>query len=183
MDPKPFGGGFYSRKGEGFGEHHVTGRRECQPQPSDGRIQLTFPIEASGFGSVLVTHAALEPKEARLLAQAADWAKTPLASLSNTWKPMHQELVQNAKTHVSTTVPDGMILIPAADYDFVVQGMPIEGGGEVTSGSHSPMLGIGIGLGYVPAAQAKPETELTIDVRGRPRRARVVKKPIYKRED
>ena len=62
------------------------------------------------------------------------------------------------------------------------QGMPIDGGGEVTSGSHSPMLGIGIGMGYVPAAHAKAETGLTIDVRGRPRRARVVKKPIYKRE-
>jgi glycine cleavage system T protein (aminomethyltransferase) len=62
------------------------------------------------------------------------------------------------------------------------QGMQIEGGGEVTSGSHSPMLEIGIGLGYVPTAQAKPDTELIIDVRGRPRRARVVKKPIYKRE-
>ncbi|MGH3009342.1 MAG: glycine cleavage system aminomethyltransferase GcvT [Gaiellaceae bacterium] len=62
-------------------------------------------------------------------------------------------------------------------------GMSIEGGGEVTSGSHSPMLEVGIGMGYVPAAQAKPGTELTIDVRGKPRRARVVKKPIYKRED
>jgi aminomethyltransferase len=62
------------------------------------------------------------------------------------------------------------------------QGMAIEGGGEVTSGSHSPMLEVGIGLGYVPAAQAQPGTELTIDVRGRPRRARVVKKPIYQRE-
>jgi aminomethyltransferase len=62
------------------------------------------------------------------------------------------------------------------------QGMPIDGGGEVTSGSHSPMLEAGIGLGYVPAARAQPGTELTIDVRGRPRRARIVKKPIYKRE-
>jgi aminomethyltransferase len=62
-------------------------------------------------------------------------------------------------------------------------GMAIEGGGEVTSGTHSPMLDIGIGMGYVPAAQAPPGTELTIDVRGRPRRALVVKKPIYKRED
>ncbi|HEU5477772.1 MAG TPA: glycine cleavage system aminomethyltransferase GcvT [Gaiellaceae bacterium] len=61
-------------------------------------------------------------------------------------------------------------------------GMPIEGGGEVTSGSHSPMLEVGIGMGYVPAAEAKSGTELTIDVRGRQRRARVVKKPIYKRE-
>jgi aminomethyltransferase len=63
------------------------------------------------------------------------------------------------------------------------QGMPIDGGGVVTSGSHSPMLEVGIGMGYVPAEQAKPGTELTIDVRGRPRRARVVKKPIYRRED
>ncbi len=61
-------------------------------------------------------------------------------------------------------------------------GMPIAGGGEVTSGSHSPMLDVGIGMGYVPAAQAAPGTGLTIDVRGKPRAARVVKKPIYKRE-
>jgi aminomethyltransferase len=63
------------------------------------------------------------------------------------------------------------------------QGMTIEGGGEVTSGTHSPMLDVGIGMGYVPSAQAKIGTELTIDVRGRPRRAQVVKKPFYKRED
>jgi aminomethyltransferase len=61
-------------------------------------------------------------------------------------------------------------------------GMAIEGGGAVTSGTHSPSLDVGVGLGYVPGAQAKPETELTIDVRGKPRQARVVKKPIYKRE-
>ncbi len=63
------------------------------------------------------------------------------------------------------------------------QGMAIEGGGEVTSGTHSPMLDRGIGMGYVRAEQAEPGTELTIDVRGRQRRARVVKKPIYKREE
>jgi len=63
------------------------------------------------------------------------------------------------------------------------QGMAIAGGGEVTSGTHSPMLDQGIGLGYVPAGQAAPGTELTIDVRGRPRGAEVVKKPIYKRKE
>jgi aminomethyltransferase len=62
------------------------------------------------------------------------------------------------------------------------QGMAIDGGGEVTSGTHSPMLDVGVGMGYVPAAQATPDTKLTIDVRGKPRAARVVKKPIYKRE-
>ena len=63
------------------------------------------------------------------------------------------------------------------------QGMAIEGGGEVTSGTHSPMLERGVGLAYVPVALAAPGTELSVDVRGRPRRARVVKRPIYKREE
>ena len=63
------------------------------------------------------------------------------------------------------------------------QGMAIAGGGRVTSGTHSPMLDRGIGMGYVPVAQAEPGTELTVDVRGRERRARVVPKPIYQREE
>jgi glycine cleavage system T protein (aminomethyltransferase) len=62
------------------------------------------------------------------------------------------------------------------------QGMSIAGGGEVTSGSLSPMLDVGIGLGYVPAAASTPGTELVIDVRGKPRRAEVSKKPLYKKE-
>ena len=62
------------------------------------------------------------------------------------------------------------------------QGMPIEGGGEVTSGTHSPMLDRGIGMGYVPSASSQPWSELVIDVRGKPRRARVVEKPIYRKE-
>ena len=60
-------------------------------------------------------------------------------------------------------------------------GMPIAEGGEVTSGTHSPMLEKGIGLGYVETDRAAPESEITIDVRGRARKARVVKKPIYRR--
>ncbi|MEX2211425.1 MAG: glycine cleavage system aminomethyltransferase GcvT [Gaiellaceae bacterium] len=63
------------------------------------------------------------------------------------------------------------------------QGMAFVECGRVTSGSHSPMLDAGIGLGYVPAALAEPGTELTVDVRGRHRQARVVPKPIYKREE
>ena len=63
------------------------------------------------------------------------------------------------------------------------QGMAIVGGGEVTSGSFSPMLETGIGLARVPAAQAGPGTELTIDVRGRQARAEVVEKPIYRKRE
>jgi aminomethyltransferase len=60
-------------------------------------------------------------------------------------------------------------------------GMAIEEGGQVTSGTHSPMLDVGIGMGYVRAELARPETSITVDVRGRPRRGHIVKKPIYTR--
>ena len=62
-------------------------------------------------------------------------------------------------------------------------GMAIAEGGVVTSGTLSPMLDVGIGLGYVPAALAEVGSEVTVDLRGRPRRARIVTKPFYQREE
>jgi aminomethyltransferase len=63
------------------------------------------------------------------------------------------------------------------------QGMPVAGGGEVTSGTMSPMLEVGIGMAYVPAASAQVGTQLVIDVRGKNRRAEVKKKPLYEKEN
>ena len=50
--------------------------------------------------------------------------------------------------------------------------------GKVTSGTQSPMLGIGIGLGYVTTANANPGTEIFIDVRGKGLKAVVSKLPM-----
>jgi aminomethyltransferase len=61
------------------------------------------------------------------------------------------------------------------------QGNPIAGGGEVTSGTMSPSLGVGIGMGYVPAERAADGTRLEIDVRGKVRAATVKPKPLYAR--
>ena len=61
------------------------------------------------------------------------------------------------------------------------QGNVVVGGGEVTSGTMSPSLETGIGLAYVPADKAAPDTEIEIDVRGRVRAATVAKKPLYKK--
>jgi aminomethyltransferase len=52
--------------------------------------------------------------------------------------------------------------------------------GKVTSGGHSPTLGLSIGMGFLPP-DAVVGTELTVDVRGRPLAARVVPRPFYKR--
>ena len=50
--------------------------------------------------------------------------------------------------------------------------------GEVTSGTQSPTLGQGIGMGYVPTALSKPGTELFVQVRDKLLRAEVVKLPF-----
>jgi len=55
--------------------------------------------------------------------------------------------------------------------------------GEVVSGTQSPSLGIGIGLGYVPPGFAKPQTAIEIEIRGRRARASVVPKPFYRRAE
>jgi aminomethyltransferase len=62
------------------------------------------------------------------------------------------------------------------------QGNPVLGGGEVTSGTMSPTLGIGIGMAYLPAERAEPGTAIEIDVRGKARTAEVRTKPLYSKE-
>jgi aminomethyltransferase len=63
------------------------------------------------------------------------------------------------------------------------QGNPVVGGGEVTSGTMSPCLEVGIGMAYVPAERAAPGTELEIDVRGKVRPDVVGTKPLYRKEN
>lgn len=53
--------------------------------------------------------------------------------------------------------------------------------GEVTSGTQSPSLGLGIGLGYVPVEHARKETPIEIEIRGRRASAVVAAKPLYRK--
>jgi aminomethyltransferase len=75
-------------------------------------------------------------------------------------------------------------LVPFAMTEKAIprQGMPVVGGGEVTSGTMSPMLEVGIALAYVRSARAKAGTEIVVDVRGKERRGEVRKKPLYRKE-
>jgi aminomethyltransferase len=53
--------------------------------------------------------------------------------------------------------------------------------GEVTSGSLSPTLGVGIGMGYVGSAWAPVGQRIEVEIRGKLYAAVVEKKPLYKR--
>ena len=52
--------------------------------------------------------------------------------------------------------------------------------GEVTSGTMSPMLKIGIGMGYIKTGMNKVDTEIFIKIRNKLLKAKVVRLPFYK---
>jgi aminomethyltransferase len=54
--------------------------------------------------------------------------------------------------------------------------------GDATSGTQSPSLGVGIGMGFVPPEFAKVETRIEIEIRGKRYGAQVVAKPIYRKQ-
>jgi aminomethyltransferase len=68
--------------------------------------------------------------------------------------------------------------VPRQHYDIVADGKKI---GEVTSGTSSPTLGKGIGMGYVETPYSKAGTEIAIVVRDRQIPAVVVKMPFVKK--
>ena len=70
--------------------------------------------------------------------------------------------------------------IPRQGNPVLVDGSPA---GEVTSGTLSPCLDIGIGMAYVPVGSTEPGTPIEVDVRGRVRPAEVRKRPLYAKKE
>jgi aminomethyltransferase len=52
--------------------------------------------------------------------------------------------------------------------------------GEVTSGTQSPSMGLGIGMGYVQTAHSKVGTEIYIQIRNKNLKAQIEKFPLSK---
>lgn len=67
--------------------------------------------------------------------------------------------------------------IPRKGYKLLENGEEV---GVVTSGIHSPSLGMGIGLAYVRQGYGKIGAEMFLDVRGRQLACEIVKPPFYK---
>lgn len=69
--------------------------------------------------------------------------------------------------------------IPRHDYEITDGKANVIG--KVTSGTMSPSMKIGIGLGYVPTDFAALDSEIFIKVRDKELKAKVVKAPFYKK--
>lgn len=122
--------------GELIAVAHADGQRyydlwngaELAPRLDAGRAVLEFALEGRGFGALLALPAGAvrDGLDAFLATMRASSAK-PLREYSAQWTSLKQTLVEIAATAPAAAAPAGMVEIPAAEFDFVVGGVEIEG--------------------------------------------------------
>ena len=126
----------YALDGEQIAVSHRDGTRyfdlwhgiALTPRIDGDKAVFEFALEAHGFGALLAVDAGVQVDALdAFLVQMRERAKTPLQSLSNTWHSIPQRLVAIEPTNPAASAHDGMVTIPAGDFDFLVQGIEIEG--------------------------------------------------------
>jgi aminomethyltransferase len=137
----------------GLGARDTLRTEVCYPLYGHELDEQTTPIEA-GLGAFVALDKGEFNGRARLAAQKTEGVKKKLVAFKMTDKsapprPHYPIWINHAKS------------------------------GVVTSGTQSPSLGVGIGLGYVPPENAKAGTAIEIEIRGKQCPAMIVPKPIY----
>ncbi len=100
---------------------------ELNPREHDGRLVLSFMIEAKGYGALLATDAAPDAALQSLLAKMRQMTSVSLPGYSHEWKVLRQEIVKIKPTEPAASAPAGMVKIPATNFLFEVSGVEIEG--------------------------------------------------------
>ncbi len=126
----------YALSGEQIAVAHIDGAtyvdvwngHAVNPRIADGRAYFDVELEARGFAALLQ----LAPGADRdglegFLTTIASHAVQPLADLSADWSSAQQQLIRIAPTKSHGQVPETMVAIPAAVFDFAVHGQVIEG--------------------------------------------------------
>ncbi|KAF1685852.1 sulfatase-modifying factor protein [Pseudoxanthomonas broegbernensis] len=126
----------YALDGEQLALVHAPGRRyydawhgtPLQPRIEGERAVLSFALERRGLGAVLAVDVGVQaPGLDAFLDTVRRQAGVPLSAHSATWKPLPQSMVEVAPTPPSAQPPQGMVAIPAGEFDFAVGGIEIEG--------------------------------------------------------
>ena len=99
---------------------------ELHPTFIKGAARIELTLEPNGYGAVLQTQQdSLIPSD--LLNTMQTFARQPLIGFSKQWSALPQQMVANAPVHLTAPAPEGMIRIPAGDYEFEVHGVEVEG--------------------------------------------------------
>jgi aminomethyltransferase len=149
------GGKPFGVKPAGLGARDTLRTEVCYPLYGHELDEMTTPIEA-GVGFFVSLDKGEFNGRAVLAGQKANGVKKKLVAFKMTDK----------------SAP------PRPNYPIFANGTRV---GVVTSGTQSPSLNLGIGMGYVPPELTKAGTKIEIEIRGKCFAAVVVPKPIYKK--
>ena len=108
--------------------HGAELKPEARPA---GRMVLSFPIEAAGYGAILATNSEPDAKILNLMSTMRQMTASPLASFSHEWKVLPQQIVPIHTTQPASSAPTGMVRVPEANFLFKVSGIEIEGFNDV----------------------------------------------------
>lgn len=100
---------------------------EITPRRENDSFVIDLSLEPNGFGAVLETSAPDDAGLKGVLATMNSLSNKSLGEYSSAWKTLPQSLVPIAPSAKHTGNPKGMVLIPAGDFLFRVNGIEIEG--------------------------------------------------------
>ena len=108
---------------------------ELQPRIDGTSSVLSFQMEASGYGAILSTPGEPSVEMTALMKQMAAMTEKPLASYSHDPVVLQQHVVEIAPTKPAqigpgADAPEGMVRVPGGTFDFKVEGVELEGGGN-----------------------------------------------------
>jgi formylglycine-generating enzyme required for sulfatase activity len=104
---------------------------ELQPEKRGDRNVLSFELEAKGFGAVLAYAGEPDAAIQALLTRMKPMTATPLADFSHEWKVLPQQIVPIQGARIPAKAPADMIRVPAAEFNFKVRGIEIEGFNDI----------------------------------------------------
>lgn len=126
----------YQVQGAQFKVSATSGKRyydlwngvEMRPNEAGEQREISFALEAHGFGSILeVDNGREQPELSTLLARMKQGSTKPLADYSHEWHFLPQRLVKIVPARSQSRHPKDMIYIPGGRFRFAVTGVEIEG--------------------------------------------------------
>jgi len=102
-------------------------RMPTPPAPPSAGPNVSFPLEAHGFGCVIETEAPADHELISFLNTMGELTQRSLFSYSAEWKYLLQTMVDIPRTKLSSAAPADMVLVPKNKFSFVNRGVMIEG--------------------------------------------------------